>query len=194
MKQILILIFCIITNICFSQEYISPRESINNTDFKEKIDSQNSWSYDLVDLQVNYVFQDTLPAIVFFRNQPLKGNIFTKSYNRKYIPNVYFLIFSIDELDKIKRVIQDNSSCTGPNVGGGYIVLKDFILYNIMSCISCSKNSTRKKPTDLCFGNILNILETVAEKNFETFEELSEALPISRMNFDELIKQVNGWE
>lgn len=164
---------------CNAQKVVTLSERYLDVHMTSKLDSLNLWSYDLIE---NTRYKDSLPLITFFRNKSIKIDKGNSDGSDSFVPEIMFFVRPISDLGEIVESYVDASSCSPPDVGGGYVKLKNFVLDNAFSCVECTIEFSEKYPIDFCRANIENILETVALKDYTSFKELCDALPISRMN------------
>jgi hypothetical protein len=184
MKNYLTLCLLFIWIDIFSQSSHLDSSKINH------LDSLELWSYDILTLKENEKIREGNPIykIVFFRNTSIKDSLYENIIKRGhhcndngFRPAMIFNVYPMSKIDSVKKMskwTKTLSSCSPPNVGGDYYVLRDFVLINFPSCTNCSTYSDRK--IDLCRDNIAKIISYISYKEYLSFEQIFNDLPIKR--------------
>jgi hypothetical protein len=172
---------CIIGLLFVSLRLFSQSDDlILNSSIQNSLDSLKLWNYDI--LNNDKEDSNLICKIVFFRNTPIKDQLFEKVYKTGLKPTMIFNVYPISMVDSVKkmsRLTRVTSSCLPPNVGGDYYVLKNFVLLNYSSCTLCSSSSTSEK-IDFCRGNVDKIVSKVKDKEYNNFVQLCNDLPIEK--------------
>jgi hypothetical protein len=160
----------------FSQDNLHLKSQFNLS-----LDSLTDWSYDNV--QSDIEDSNLVCRIAFFRNKEIPDELSQKVYGRGLRPLMILNVYPISLIDTVKRMSLECkilSSCVPPNVGGDYYILKDYILINYTSCVTCASSNYN---TDLCRANINRILSTIKKKHYSSIDELLADLPVKKKRF-----------
>lgn len=113
-------------------------------------------------------------TLLFWRSSPVVSGEGAKVL----WPRIEFDVYEAKDSITLKQLasqIKMQSDCTGPNKGGDYLPLGQFILYNAQACVKCAYENN----IDYCRHIIKQVLAIATKKSLTHWPTILTGMPIA---------------